>query len=44
MGIIYHHKNPIEQLTTIREALKPGGRIIFETIGIPGEETLRSFS
>ena len=37
MGIIYHHKNPIEQLTMIKEALKPGGRIIFETIGIPGE-------
>mgnify|MGYP001223148551 FL=1 len=37
MGIIYHHKNPIQQLIEIREALRPNGRIIFETIGIPGE-------
>lgn len=37
MGIIYHHKNPIEQLFDIKNALKPGGEIILETLGIPGE-------
>ena len=43
MGIIYHHKNPIEQLIMIKEALKPGGRIIFETIGIPGQDSYALF-
>lgn len=37
MGIIYHHRHPLEQLIDIREALKPGGTAIIETIGIAGE-------
>lgn len=37
MGIIYHHKNPIQQLIEIKDALRPNGHIIFETIGIPGK-------
>ena len=38
MGIIYHHRNPIQQLIDIREALRPGGQVIIESIGIPGKE------
>ncbi len=43
MGIIYHHRHPIEQLLNIREALKPGGQLILETIGIPGEQDMALF-
>ena len=39
MGIIYHHRHPIQQLLNIREALKPGGIVYLETIGIPGEKS-----
>ena len=39
MGVLYHHRHPLEQLISIREALVPGGEMIMETIGIPGEET-----
>lgn len=43
MGIIYHHRNPIQQLIDIREALIPDGTVILETIGIPGEESIAYF-
>jgi tRNA (mo5U34)-methyltransferase len=43
MGIIYHHRHPIEQLINIRQALRPGGQLILETIGIPGEESYALF-
>ena len=43
MGIIYHHRHPIAQLIDIREALKPGGQVILETIGIPGEDSIALF-
>jgi tRNA (mo5U34)-methyltransferase len=43
MGIIYHHRHPIQQLLDIREALKPGGTAFLETIGIPGEESYALF-
>lgn len=37
MGIIYHHRHPLEQLIDIREALAPGGQMVLETIGIQGD-------
>jgi tRNA (mo5U34)-methyltransferase len=43
MGIIYHHRHPIQQLIDIREALKPGGQAILETIGIPGNDSTALF-
>lgn len=43
MGIIYHHRHPIQQLIDIRESLKPGGVVYLETIGIPGDETIALF-
>ena len=39
MGIIYHHRNPIHQLIQMRQALRPGGSLILETIGIPGKKS-----
>lgn len=38
MGILYHHRSPLDQLKDMRRALKPGGELVLETIGIPGEE------
>lgn len=43
MGIIYHHRHPIQQLLDIRESLRPGGVVYLETIGIPGEESVALF-
>lgn len=37
LGILYHHRSPIDQLLSIRKALRPKGQVILETIGIPGE-------
>jgi len=43
MGIIYHHRHPLEQLINIRKSLVPGGQLILETIGIPGEDSIALF-
>ena len=43
MGIIYHHRHPLEQLMEMREALKSEGHLILETIGIPGDESICLF-
>lgn len=43
MGIIYHHRSPIDQLLDIRQALRPGGMTIIETLGIPGDEPVALF-
>ena len=32
MGVIYHHKNPIEHLSQIHDMLNDGGTLIFETL------------
>ena len=40
MGIIYHHRDPFGQLKNLRRALKPGGRVIIESLGIPGESPI----
>lgn len=38
MGILYHHTDPVQILRLSLEALKGGGLLILETMGIPGEE------
>ncbi|MGE0173527.1 MAG: tRNA 5-methoxyuridine(34)/uridine 5-oxyacetic acid(34) synthase CmoB [Oligoflexales bacterium] len=40
MGILYHHKNPVEALENMRKALKPGGKVVIDCQGIPGEGPL----
>ncbi len=37
MGIIYHHRNPLQQLLDIKKSLRNNGELILETIGIPGD-------
>lgn len=43
MGILYHHRNPLQQLLEMKNALTPGGTLILETIIIPGEESVCLF-
>lgn len=38
LGILYHHADPIGLLLKLREALAPGGEIIIDCQGIPGDE------
>ena len=38
MGILYHRSSPVDVLREIRTAMKPGGVLIVESQGIPGEE------
>lgn len=43
MGILYHHRNPLQQLIDIRESMTAGGTLILETIGIPGSGDMALF-
>jgi len=38
MGIIYHRRNPLQTLETLAGAMKPGGTLILESSGIPGDD------
>ena len=40
MGILYHLTDPIAALRKIYQALKPGGEVIIDCQGIPGEESI----
>jgi len=37
MGILYHRSSPVEVLRDVKTALRPGGTLIVESQGIPGE-------
>lgn len=43
MGILYHHPSPLDILKQVRCALKPGGTLLLETQGIPGNEPVALF-
>ena len=43
MGIIYHHRHPIQQLLDMRKSMTKNGTLIIETIGIPGKESVALF-
>ncbi len=43
MGIIYHRASPIDVLKDVHRALKPGGTVIIESQGIPGDEPYALF-
>lgn len=36
MGVLYHRKSPIDHLMELRNALKPGGELVLETLVIEG--------
>ncbi len=35
MGVLYHRRSPIDHLLELRQALRPGGELILETLVIP---------
>ena len=37
MGVLYHRRSPLDHLLTLREALRPGGELVLETLIIEGE-------
>jgi tRNA (mo5U34)-methyltransferase len=37
MGVLYHRRSPLDHLLTLREALRPGGELVLETLVIEGE-------
>ncbi len=43
MGIIYHRPSPIDTLRDILTSLQPGGTLILESQGIPGDEPIALF-
>jgi len=38
MGVLYHQREPETHLKQLREALKPGGELVLETLVLPGDE------
>ena len=37
MGVLYHRRSPLDHLLTLREALRPGGELVLETLVVEGE-------
>jgi tRNA (mo5U34)-methyltransferase len=37
MGVLYHRRSPIDHLRELRQTLRPGGRLVLETLYLPGE-------
>jgi len=37
MGVLYHRTSPIDHLKELRNALKPGGQLVLETLVVDGE-------
>ena len=37
MGVFYHRKSPMDHLRELKEALRPGGQLVLETLVIDGE-------
>ena len=38
MGVLYHQRSPLTHLQQLRDALKPGGELVLETLVLPNEE------
>ncbi|MGM0702458.1 MAG: tRNA 5-methoxyuridine(34)/uridine 5-oxyacetic acid(34) synthase CmoB [Pseudomonadota bacterium] len=39
MGVLYHRPSPLEHLLQLKEALRPGGELVLETLVVAGDET-----
>jgi len=37
MGVLYHRRSPIDHLRELCQTLKPGGRLVLETLYLPGD-------
>ena len=38
MGVLYHRKSPLDHMYELRDALRPGGQLILETLVVEGDE------
>jgi len=38
MGVFYHRRSPIDHIMQLRDALRPGGELVLETLIIDGEQ------
>ena len=38
MGVLYHRRSPIDHLFELRDALRPGGQLVLETLVVDGDE------
>ena len=43
MGILYHRVSPITVLREVKDAMRPGGTLIVESQGIPGDDPVALF-
>ncbi|HMB01123.1 MAG TPA: tRNA 5-methoxyuridine(34)/uridine 5-oxyacetic acid(34) synthase CmoB, partial [Spirochaetota bacterium] len=43
LGIVYHTTDPVKLLQNIHKALSPSGRVIIESQGIPGRQSIALF-
>lgn len=39
MGVLYHRRSPFDHLHELRDALRPGGQLVLETLVIDGDES-----
>ncbi|MDN3556706.1 tRNA 5-methoxyuridine(34)/uridine 5-oxyacetic acid(34) synthase CmoB [Halomonas maura] len=39
MGVLYHRPSPLEHLSQLRAALRPGGELVLETLVVEGDAT-----
>jgi tRNA (mo5U34)-methyltransferase len=37
MGVLYHQRSPLTHLQQLRDALRPGGELVLETLILPGD-------
>ncbi len=38
MGVLYHRRSPLDHLLELRDALRPGGELVLETLVVKGDE------
>jgi tRNA (mo5U34)-methyltransferase len=38
MGVLYHRRSPLDHLLELRQALRPGGELVLETLVVEGDE------
>jgi tRNA (mo5U34)-methyltransferase len=38
MGVLYHRRSPLQHLQALRDALRPGGQLVLETLVVEGDE------
>ncbi|WOA33156.1 tRNA 5-methoxyuridine(34)/uridine 5-oxyacetic acid(34) synthase CmoB [Alloalcanivorax xenomutans] len=38
MGVLYHRRSPLDHLLELRDALRPGGELVLETLVVEGDE------